>query len=148
MFLQVGKWGPSGQVVQVRLKWCWWGTLTPRASWNLGWTGARWGKHCRILVAGIYRFDYLLIMLNWSIWAVSKNRTSYHIFSRNYINTFYNVNIISKCTDQYHYMVCGSIVYFGNKAIVILVSRELSWYYFWIYCWLFRIIVHYVLAII
>ena len=35
-------------------------------------------------------------------------------------------------------MVCGgSKVYFGNKAIVIFVSRELSWYYFWIY-WLFN----------
>ena len=48
-------------------------------------------------------------------------------------------------------MVCGgSKVYFGNKAIVIFVSRELSWYYFWIY-WLFNdysAICTYVLAII
>ena len=50
-----------------------------------------------------------------------------------------------------YHMVCGgSKVYFGNKAIVIFVSRELSWYYFWIY-WLFKdysAICTYVLAII
>ena len=48
-------------------------------------------------------------------------------------------------------MVCGgNKVYFGNKAIVIFVSRALSWYYFWIY-WLFKdysAICTYVLAII
>ena len=50
-----------------------------------------------------------------------------------------------------YHMVCGgSKVYFGNKAIVIFVSRELSWYYLWIY-WLFKdysAICTYVLSII